>query len=59
MFNSLLSKLNYDTFLKDEKVKLYLGLINLAPRHYDVWGCRSIAPPFLISPFTLRATLNP
>jgi hypothetical protein len=31
------------------EVKLSLGLINLVPRHEDVWGNGNIAPPFSTS----------
>jgi hypothetical protein len=30
-------------------MKLIMGLINLAPRHADVWRSGRIAPPFLLS----------
>jgi hypothetical protein len=39
----------FNTALPVKQVKLYLYLINLAPRHEDVWDSVVIAPLFLTS----------
>jgi hypothetical protein len=35
--------------MKAKGVKSFLGLINLSPRHENLWGSENIAPSFLTS----------